>query len=181
VDFIIRNQVDNIVLKHGIYHVSKGGKDGKSSTEILLMSETSVKVKASLLSAASIKCCLVYELIDQRNENESVMENHQLFIAISMFARPHVSGCKVSAIMFVAENGRFTGKEGDIKRLKEGILREHLVDNTCSFECAIKTQTLRLDAVFHPSKANIEVTLKEIIRHTDKKPVILSESFWVNK
>jgi hypothetical protein len=172
VDFIIRNQVDDMVLMHGICHVSKGERDGDFSNMILPMCETSVKIKTSHLLAGSIKCCLVYELIDQKNEHKSIMEHHQVFIAVRVFARPLIKKYKASAVMFMARKGQFTGSENDMKRLKKGILREHLVNNTYSFICAIKGQTLKLKAVFHPGKrASIEVTLEEIVGRVDNGPV----------
>jgi hypothetical protein len=173
VHFIIRNQADDIVLIPSICHIPKGEKDGDSSSKILPMSEASVKVKASLSSVGNIKCCMVYELVDQRNESEPIMEDHQVFIAVRVFARPFTSNYTVSAAMFSAKRGRFAGKEDDIKRLRENILRKHLVNNEYSFECTIKDQTLRLEAVFQPGKqASIVVTLKEAINYTVKRPVL---------
>jgi hypothetical protein len=172
VDFVIRNEVNNIVLKRGICHVSKGRKGSKLSPTILSTNEASVKLKTSILSAGRIKSYLVYELVNQRNENEPVTEDHQAFIAVRIFARPRVNKYKVSTVMFMVKSGKSTGR-GNIKRLHKGILRKHLVDNVPSFECAIKDQTLRLEAVFHPDKAIIKITLKEIDRYTDKRPILL--------
>jgi hypothetical protein len=173
VHFIIRNQVDDIVLMPSICHMPRGEKDGDFSTKILPMSEASVKVKAEQMIAGRIECCLVYELIDRRNENEPVMEDHQVFIAVRVFARPFINNYKASAVMFHAKRGRFTGKEDDIKRLKRNILQEHLINNTYSFECAIKDQTLKLEAEFQPGKqASIVVTLKKVTKYTDEKPFL---------
>jgi hypothetical protein len=117
VDFIIRNQVDGIALIRGICHVSKGKKDGKFSNKILPINETSLKVKTSLLSAGTIECCLVYELVYQRNEIDPVMRYYRVFVAVRVFARPFTASYTASVVMFRAERGRFTGKEDDIKRL----------------------------------------------------------------
>jgi hypothetical protein len=153
--------------------MSKGEKDDNFSTMILPMCDASVKVKATLSSAGSIRCCLVYELVDQRNESNPIMEDHRVFIAIRVFARPFTNSYKASAVMFMARKGQFTGSEDDMKRLKEDILQKHLVNNTHSFECAIKARMLRLEAVFYPDRqAFIVVTLEEKTRYTDKKPVI---------
>jgi hypothetical protein len=171
VDFIIRNLVDDMALMHGICHITKGEKDGNFSTMILPKRSASVKVKASFLSAGSIECCLVYELIDQRNESKPIIEYYQAFIAIRVFAVPLIKRYNASAVMFTARRGQFTGGKEDIKRLK-GILREHLVNSTYSFICGIKSQTLKLKASFHPGRqASIEVTLEETTGHTDNSPV----------
>jgi hypothetical protein len=144
-------------------------KDGDFSTKILPMNEASVKVKAMYMITGSIECCLVYELIGQR-KSEPVMED-QVFIAVRVFARSFTSSYAVSAVMFSAKRGRFTGKEDDIKRLKEDILQKHF-KNLYSFECTIKDQTLKLEVVFQPGRqASIVVTLMEAIKYTDKKPV----------
>jgi hypothetical protein len=172
VDFIIKNQVDDMVLMHGICHVSKGEKDGDFSAMIPPRKSAFVKVKASHMIAGCIKCCLVYELIDQRNENKPIIEFHQVFITVRVFVRPLVNKYKASAIMFMARKGQFTGSKDDMKRLKKGILREHLVNNTYSFLCDIKGQTLRLKASFHPGRqASIEVTLEETTGRVENGPV----------
>jgi hypothetical protein len=129
---------------------------------ILSTSRTSVKVKASLLSFGSIECCLVYELIDQRNETKPIMGFHQVFTAVRVSAIPLINNHEASAAMFVARKGRFTGSKDNIKQLKRGILQEHLINNTYSFICGINGQTLRLKASFHPGRqASIEITLEE--------------------
>jgi hypothetical protein len=172
VDFIIRNQVDDLVLMHGICHVSKGEKYGDFSTMILPRTSISTKVKASHIIAGRIKCCLVYELVDQKSESKSLVEFHQVFIAVRVSAKPLIKKYKASAVMFMAKDGQFTGSKGNMKRLKDGILRDHLVNNTYSFICAIKGQTLKLKAVFHPGRqANIEVTLEETIGRVNSGPI----------
>jgi hypothetical protein len=172
VDFIIRNQIDDMVLMHGICHVSKGEKHDDFSTMILPRRSASVKVKASHMIAGRIKCCLVYELIDQRNENKPVMGFHQVFIAVRVSVRPLIKKYKASAVMFMAGKGQFTGSKEDMKRLKRDILRENLVNNTYSFKCAIRDRTLRLKAMFRPGRqASIDVTLEETDGHTDNGPV----------
>jgi hypothetical protein len=177
VDFIIKNQVDDMVLMRGICHVPKGKKDGKFSAMILPMSEVSVKVKASLLSARSIECFLVYELVKQRSESNSIMEDDQVFIAVRVFARPFASNCKVSVVMFMARRGQFTGNEDDMKRLKEGILQEHSVNSTYSFICTIKRRTLRLEAVLHPGRqAMIGITLKETNECVGNGPILFERA-----
>jgi hypothetical protein len=161
------------VLVPSIYHIPKREKDGGFNTKILPMSEASVRVKAFHLLTGRIECCLVYELVDQKNESESVVEGHQVFIAVRVFVRPLANSYTASIAMFSVKRGRFTGKEGDIKRLKEDILQKHLVHNTYSFECAIKDLMLRLKAVFHPGKQSIiKVTLKETTKYTDERPVL---------
>jgi hypothetical protein len=173
VEFIVKNQVDDITLMLSICHVPRGGKDSNFSPMILPMCESSVKVKTSLSSAGSVECCLVYELINQRNESEPVMEDHQVFIAVRVFARPLTNKYKASVAMFMARNGQFTGGEGDMKRLKKSILRKHLVNNTYSFECAIKARILKLETAFHPDRQTIiDVTLKETTKYTDERPVL---------
>jgi hypothetical protein len=104
----------------------------------------------------------VYELINQRNESEPIMEDHQVFIAVRVFARPLMNNYRASSAIFMAKRDKFTGKEDDIKQLHKDILRKNLVNNTYSFECTVKDQPLRLGAVFHPGKqASIEVTLEK--------------------
>jgi hypothetical protein len=150
-----------MVFMHGICHVSKGKKCGNFSTMILPKRSTSVKIRASHMFFGRIKCCLVYELVDQRNESKPIMGNHQLFIAVRVIVIPF-NKYKASAVIFTERKGQFTGKKEEIKRLKEGILREHLVNNTYSFICTIKNQPLRFRAVFHSGRqASIEVTLEE--------------------
>jgi hypothetical protein len=115
----------------------------------------------------------VYELVDQRNENEPVMEDHQVFIAVRVFARPLINKYKASAVMFMARKDRFAGSEDDIKQLKESILREHLINNVYVFICAIKAHTLKLEVAFHPNRQTIiEVTLKETAEYTTKRPIL---------
>jgi hypothetical protein len=161
------------MLISSICHVSKGENDGDFGTKILPMNEASVKVKASLSSVGNVECCLVYELIDQRNENKPIIEDHQVFIAVKVLARPLTNNYKASAAMFMARNGQFTGSEDDMKRLNKDILRRYLVNNTYSFEYAIKTQMLRLETVFHPGRqTNIVITLKETIKYTGEKPAL---------
>jgi hypothetical protein len=127
--------------------------------------------------AGRIKCCLVYELVDQRSESKPLIEFYQVFIAVRVLIIPFTSNYKASAVVFMARKDQFTGSEKDMKRLKKGILREHLVNNTYSFKCAIRDRTLRLKASFSPGRqANIEVILEETDKHTDKRPVFLSES-----
>jgi hypothetical protein len=173
VNFIIRNQVDDIVLMHGICHVSKGEKDGDFSIKILPKSEASVKVKVVHMIAGRVECCLVYELINQRNESEPVMESHQVFIAVRVFAKPFTNSYEASAAMFMAKMDRFTSKKDSMKWLKERILQKHPVNNTYSFECAIKDRMLRLEATFHPGKrAIIEATLEETIKYTNRTPIL---------
>jgi hypothetical protein len=173
VHFIIRNQVNDIVLMPSICHIPKGKENGDLSTRILPMSEAFVKVKAAHMIAGRIECCLVYELIDQRDESEPIMKEHQVFIAVRVFARSLTNKYKASAAMFRAKKGKFTGKEDDIKRLKENILQKHLINNTYSFECTIKDQTLKLEAAFQPGKqATIVVTLMEATQYTDEKPFL---------
>jgi hypothetical protein len=173
VDFIIRNQVNNIALIRGTCHVSKGEKYGDFNTMITPMNEASVKVKISLSSFESIECCLVYELVNQRNESNPIMEDHQVFIAVRVSAKSLISKYKASAVMFMTRMGQFAGSEGDIRRLREGILQEHLVNETYSFRYAVNGRVLRLDAVFHPGRKSIlEVTLDETIGHIYDNPVL---------
>jgi hypothetical protein len=172
VDFIIRNQVDDMMLVRGICHVSEGKRNNNFSTVILPKRSASVKVQTIASLARSIKCCLVYELVDQRNENKSIIKYHQVFVAVRVFARPFIKKYKASAVLFMAKNGQFTGSEDDMKRLKKGILREHLVKNTYSFKCTIRDQTLRLKASFYPGRrASIEVTLEETTGRVDNSPI----------
>jgi hypothetical protein len=161
-----------MALIHGICHVLKGEKDGKCSTMILPKRSTFIKVKTSHMMAGRIKCCMVYELIDQRNENKPVMGDYQVFIAVRVFAMPLIKKYSASAVIFMARKGQFTGSKDNIKQLQKRILRNHMVNDTYSFECAIDGQTLRLKALFHPGKrASIEVTLEETDEHIDKKPI----------
>jgi hypothetical protein len=172
VDFIIKNQVDDMVLMHGICHISKGEKDGDFSTMILPRRSAFVKVRASHMIAGRIKCCLVYELVDQRNENRPIMDYYQVFIAVRVSFKPLINKYKASAVIFKARNDQFTGSKDNMKQLKSNILREHLVNNTYSFICIIRDQTLRLDMVFHRGRqAKIQVTLEETDKHTDNGPV----------
>jgi hypothetical protein len=171
VDFIIRNQVDDMVLVHGICHVSKGEKNGNFSTMILPKKSASVKVRASHIIAGRIKCCLVYELVDQKNESKPIMGFHQVFIAVRVSVKPLINSYKASAVMFMARKDQFTDSKDNMKRLK-GILQKHLVNNTYSFICDIKGQTLRLKAVFRQGRqASIEVTLEETTGHVDNGPI----------
>jgi hypothetical protein len=161
-----------MVLKRGICHVSKGEKDNDFSTMILPRRSTSIKVKAKHVIVGRIKCCLVYELIDQRSEDKPIMEYHQVFIAVRVVIIPLVNKYKASAVMFMARKGRFTGSKVDMKRLKKGILREHLVKNTYSFVCDIRGRILRLKALLHPGRqASMEVTLEETVGRIDNGPV----------
>jgi hypothetical protein len=172
VDFIIRNQVDDIVLMRGICHVSKGEKYDDFRTMIMPGRSASIKVRASHMIAGRVKCCLVYELVDQKNEQKSIMGYHQAFIAVRVSAKPLINSYKASAIMFMARNGQFTGSKEEMKRLKEGILQKYLVNNTYSFICDIKGQTLKLKASFSPNRqASIEVTLEEIAGRIENGPV----------
>jgi uncharacterized protein YjfI (DUF2170 family) len=57
VDFTIKNQVDNIVLKRGICSVSKGEKHGDFNTMILPKRSAAVKVKAEHMIVGRIDCC----------------------------------------------------------------------------------------------------------------------------
>jgi hypothetical protein len=173
VDFIIRNQVDDIVLMPSICHVSRGKKDGNFSTKILPMSEASMKAKALFLLAKRIECCLVYELIDQRNESKSIMKYHQVFIAVRVFAIPLTKKYTVSAVMFMTRSGQFTGSEDDMRRLEKSILQKYLVNNTFSSEYAIRDRMLSLEATFYPGKqANIKVILKKTTKYANKFPVL---------
>jgi hypothetical protein len=157
---------------HSICHVSKGEKDGDFSTMIPPKRNAFVKVKASLSSFGNIECCLVYELIDQRNEHKPIMGDHQVFIAVRVFAMPFFSNYEASSVIFMAEKGQFTGRQDDMKRLKKMILQKCLIDNEYSFICDINGRTLRLKTLFHPGRqANIEVTLEEIVEHVDNGPV----------
>jgi hypothetical protein len=152
--------------------VSKGEKSDNFSTMILPRRSAYVKVKASHMLAGRIECCLVYEIVDQRNENKPIIEFHQVFIAVRVFASPFISKYKASAVMFMARKGQVTDSKNNIERLKEIILREHMVNNTYSFKCAIRDQTLRLKVVFHPGKqASIKVTLEETVGRMDNGPV----------
>jgi hypothetical protein len=161
-----------MVLMRGICHVSKGVKDGNFNTMILPRRSAFMKFRALHMLARGIKCCLVYELVDQRNESKLIMEYHQVFIAVRISAKPLFSKCKASAVVFRARKGQFTGERHDMKRLKKGILREHLVNNTYSFKCAVRGQTLKLKAKFYPGRqANIEITLKETVGRIDNGPV----------
>jgi hypothetical protein len=172
VDFIIRNQVDDMVLKRGIYCVAKGEDDSNFSTMILPKRSAFVKVKPSLSSFGRIECCLVYELVDQRSEKKPVMEFHQVFIAVSVFAVPLIKKCKASAVMFMARKDQFIGSKQDMKRLKKGVLREHLVNKTYAFLCNIKGQALRLKVSLHPGRqTSIEVTLEETDGRVDNGPI----------
>jgi DNA helicase IV len=161
-----------MVLMHGICHVSKGGKYGDFSTMILPKRDAFMKVKASHMIVGCIKCCLVYELVDQRDESKPIMEFHKVFIAVKVSVKPLFNNYKASAVIFMARKGEFTGSKDDMRRLKKGILREHLVNNTYSFMCNIKDQTLRLKAIFHPGRqASIEVILEETIGRVGNGPV----------
>jgi hypothetical protein len=161
-----------MVLMHGICYISKGEKNGDFSTKILPKRSTFVKVKASYMMAGRIKCCLVYELVDQKNESKSIMGYHQVFMAARVSINPFIKKYKTSAVIFMAKKGQFTGSKDNIKQLKRGCLRGHLVNNTYSFTCAIKGQTLKLRTVFHPGRhASIEVTLEETDERIDNIPV----------
>jgi hypothetical protein len=173
VNFIIRNQVEDMVLMHGICHVSKGEKDGDFSTKIPPKRSAFIKVKASHMIAGRIRCCLVYELIDQRNEHKPIVEYHQIFVAVRVSTNPFIKKYKASAAIFMARKGLFTGSKDNMKQLKRRVLQEHLVNNAYSFICTIRDQTLRLKVVFHPGRhASIEVTLEETDKHTNKRPVL---------
>jgi hypothetical protein len=161
-----------MVLMRGICHVSKGEKDGDFETTILPKGNAFVKVKASHMLTGRIKCCLVYELIDQRNESKPLIEFYQVFIAVRVVIIPPANKYKASTIMFMAKKDQFTGSKEDMKRLKKGILREHLVNNEYSFICDIRGQTLKLKAAFRPGRrAIIDVTLEETTGRVENGPV----------
>jgi hypothetical protein len=156
---------------HGICHMPKGEKEGNLSTMILPKRSAFLKVRASHIIAGRIKCCLVYELVDQKHERMPIMEDHQVFVAVRVIIIPFEKKYKASAVMFMAEKGKFTGSEVDVERLKNGILREHLVNNEHSFVCAIRDRTLKLKASFHPGKqASIDVTLEETDERVENGP-----------
>jgi hypothetical protein len=168
VNLIIRNQVDDIALMHGICHVSKGKRGVDFSTMIFPKRSAFVKVKASHMLAGCVKCCLVYELIYQRYGVELVMKDYQVFISVWVLARPLIKKYKASVVMFTARNGRFADNKDGMKRLQKGILRNHRVNNTNPLEYAINSRTLRLKAVFHPGRqTSIEVTLEKTIGHVN--------------
>jgi hypothetical protein len=172
VDFIIRNQIDDMVLIRGRCHISKGEKDSDFNNIILPKRSVSVRVRASYMIAGRIECCLVYELVDQKNESKSIMEYHQVFIAVRVLVIPFKK-YKASAVMFMARKYQFTGSKYDMKRLKKGILRDNLVNNEYSFMCDIKGQTLRLKALFHPGwKTSINVTLEETVGRISNGPIL---------
>jgi hypothetical protein len=171
VNFIIRNQVHNIVLIRGICYILKGKKDGELSATILPKNKAAMRVKGLLLSGGIIESCLVYELIDQRNESEPLMEDHQVFIAVRVFVIPLINKCGVSAAIFMARKDQFSGSKDDMKQLQKSILQNHMINNT-SFECVIKTQTLKLDVAFHSGKASVVITLKETDIITNKSPIL---------
>jgi hypothetical protein len=161
------------MMLRSLPHVSKRQKDSEHSTMILPKKSEYVKVKRSLLLAGRIECCLVYELIDQRNEHKPIMDFHQVFIAVRVSAMPLIKKYSTSAVMFMARKDQFTGRKEEMKRLKEFILREHMSNNEYSFVCDIRGQTLRLKTVFHPGKqAKIEVTLEETDGRVDNGPVL---------
>jgi hypothetical protein len=158
-----------------MYQMEK--KDGEFDTTIPSTSDASVKVKASLLSAGSIECCLVYELVNQRNEHEPIMRQYQVFIAIRVsktFRKKH----SASAIMFMAKKGRFTGNENDINQLCRKILQKPFISDNYTFECTIKRQTMRLKAVFRSDEqVSIEVTLEKTGKRVNHGPVLFE---WIN-
>jgi hypothetical protein len=158
--FSITNQLDDMALIRGICYVARGYKDGDFSTTIYPRRSASVKIQATTSLGGSIDCYLVYELIDQRNGNKPVTGSHQVFIAIRVFARPSIGKYKASAVIFTAKDGIFTGKEKDITRLKDDVLRKHLVKDTYTFECSIRVKTLRLKVAFQP---NLQSTIKVIL------------------
>jgi hypothetical protein len=161
-----------MVLMHGICHVSKGEKDDNFSATILPKRSALINVKASRMIAGRIKCCLVYELVDQRNESKALIEFHQVFIAVRVSSRPLTNNYKASAVMFMARKDQFTGSKDDMKQLKRSVLGKHLVSNTYSFTCNIRGQTLKLKAVFHPGKhASIEITLEETVGRVENGPI----------
>jgi hypothetical protein len=150
------------MMKNGICRASKGSVDGRFNTTILPNSEASVKVKPSMFSTKGIDFCLVYELVDQRNESEPLMEDDQVFIAVNVVDKSHNSKREVSAAIFKTRKGQFIGKKGDMKRLKEVILRKNSDNNAYAFICSINDQILRLEALFHPGKqASIKITREE--------------------
>jgi hypothetical protein len=172
-EIIIRNQIDDMELRHGICHVSRGERIGDFSAVIMPRSKASTRFRALMSSAGCIECCLVYELIDQRNERVPIMANHQVFVAVRGLIVPLTSRCKASTAMFMARRGQFTGSENDIRRLKNRILRGHLVNNTYSFKCAIVGRTLRLEAVFQSGRKSIlDTMLDETIGHINNCPVL---------
>jgi hypothetical protein len=170
IDFIIGNQFNDIALMRGICYVTKGEKIGDFSTMIPPKRSAYVKFKALLLSYGDVECCVVYELVNQRNESKPIMEDYQVFIAVMASATLFVKKCKVLAAIFMARNGQFAGSKDDMKRLKESISQEHLINNT--YICSIKDQTLRLKAVFHPRQASIKIILEETIEHVENGPVL---------
>jgi hypothetical protein len=161
-----------MVLMRGICHVLKGKKDGDFNTMILPKRSTSIKVRATHVIAGRINCCLVYELVDQKNESKPLIEFHQVFIAVRVSVKPLINSYKASAVMFMVKKDQFTGSEDDMRRLRRGLLREHLVNNTYSFKCDIRDRTLRLKAAFHTGRqASIEVTLEETTGRIKNGPV----------
>jgi hypothetical protein len=160
-----------MVLLRGICHMSSGERDGDFSTMILSRRSALVKAKTSNLLAGRIECCLVYELVDQRNEHKSITIYHQVFIAVKVSAIPLINMHKASAVMFMAREGEFTGSKDDMKRLKKKISRNDLIDGTY-FICSARSQTLRLKAVFHPGRyASIEVTLEKAAGYVENDPI----------
>jgi hypothetical protein len=94
-----------MVLMHGICHISKGEKDGDFSTIILPRRSTFVKIRALHMIAGRIKCCLVYELVDQRNEHKPIMGFYQVFIVVRVSVKPLINKYKASTVMFMARRG----------------------------------------------------------------------------
>jgi DNA helicase IV len=92
-----------------ICHLSKGERVDDFNHMILPKRSASIKVQTMASLARSIKCCLVYELIDQRNESKPIIEYHQVFVAVRVFVRPLIKKYKASAVMFMARSGQFTG------------------------------------------------------------------------
>jgi hypothetical protein len=173
IEFIIRNQVNDMALMHGICHVSKGEREGDFNTTILPKESASVKVRASHLLAGCIECCLVYELIDQRNESKPIMEDYHVFIAVEVSTIPFIK-YKASSVIFRSRKRDFTGSENNIKELKDSLLRDNSVNYIYSYACAIRNRTLRLYAVLDPGRHTcIEVTLGETAELNFNQPPIL--------
>jgi hypothetical protein len=164
-EFVIENQVEDIVLQRGIRHILKGKEDGRFSATIRSGESLSMKIRASNNVIRSIECCLIYELARDGRERMTMIGNYRTFLAIEVSSTPITNTYTASAAVFMVKSRRFTGEVDDVKCLYNNILRYYRVKNDSSFKYNLAGRILKLDIAFLTDK---QVIIKFALKKTNE-------------
>jgi hypothetical protein len=148
IQFDMLNECDDVILSSGIYHVFNGHLNSQFKSSIYPKNEVPIKLEASNIDTQVVGGCLVYKLINTREEHITSKQGYHVYLALEAFNTPSIEQNGVVAVLFMMKDGSFSGERNQIKWLHRDILQHYIKQEDHISGWLLNDRMIALDVKF---------------------------------